>query len=146
VTTIHLSNFTIFEATSALSIPSAKRQDMSPVPPGSARDSEDSQQPVRKQKPRKDLAKQAKLLKKVSNLEDKLGRARRELRQLTGEDDPPHLISGGIHTRQLNRGALPSLLSERLLSEQQQLGSGSKAESATGKEQDANHDRGSNSK
>ena len=125
------------KATSALSIPSAKRQDMSPVLPGSGRDSEDSQQAVRKQKSRKDLAKQAKLLKKVSNLEDKLERARRELRQLTGEDDPPLPISGGlgnIHTRQFTQGALPSLPSERLLSQQQQLGSGSEAESATGKE------------
>lgn len=46
---------------------------------------------VRKQKSRKDLLRQAKLLKKVSNLEDKLERARRELRELQGHQDtvPP---------------------------------------------------------
>ena len=42
---------------------------------------------VRKQKSRKDLLKQAKLLKKVSNLEDKLERTRRELRELQGSQD-----------------------------------------------------------
>lgn len=42
---------------------------------------------VRKQKSRKDLLRQAKLLKKVSNLEDKLERTRRELRELQGIQD-----------------------------------------------------------
>ncbi|KAL4888763.1 velvet factor-domain-containing protein [Aspergillus ambiguus] len=42
---------------------------------------------VRRQKSRRELQKQAKLLKRVSNLEDKLERARRELQQLMGEDE-----------------------------------------------------------
>ncbi|KAJ5620077.1 Nuclear RNA binding protein [Penicillium lagena] len=53
--------------------------------------SEESEGPgIRRQRSRKELTRQAKLLKKVSNLEDKLDRARRELRELTGNE---HLTS-----------------------------------------------------
>ncbi|KAJ5832651.1 hypothetical protein N7474_000962 [Penicillium riverlandense] len=50
--------------------------------------SEDSEgHGIRRQRSKKELSRQAKLLKKVNNLEDKLDRARRELRELTGNED-----------------------------------------------------------
>lgn len=110
------------KAKSALNI--GKRRDASPVRSSLDRNSEDSQQrpPMRKQQSRKDLAKQAKLLKKVSNLEDKLERARRELRELTGEPEPPVpalcLDHCHHHPQKFVPGALPSLPSERILRNQ----------------------------
>ncbi|KAL3481896.1 velvet factor-domain-containing protein [Aspergillus californicus] len=76
-------------------------------------------QEVRHQKSRKDMQRQAKLLKRVSNLEDKLERARRELRDLTGEDELllRSLQEDRPHQRKFIPGALPSLPSERLLHE-----------------------------
>lgn len=81
---------------------------------------------LRKQKSRKELSRQTKLLKKVSNLEDKLERARRELRQLSGNEE--RLLSTtpdrksmsidmdpGSYPRKFVPGALPTLPSERLL-------------------------------
>jgi hypothetical protein len=111
----------------ALSIPSATRCDVV----ASVRNSEDSQPPVRKQQSRKDLARQAKLLKKVSNLEDKLERARRELRELAGGEEPAVLTRGPdtlLHGRPFVPRALPSLPSERLLNGRP-LGSASEVES-----------------
>ncbi|KAL4900290.1 hypothetical protein BDW74DRAFT_162037 [Aspergillus multicolor] len=66
------------------------------------------------------MQRQAKLLKRVSNLEDKLERAKRELRDLAGEEDP--LPRGSLneerpYQRKFVPGALPSLPSERLLHE-----------------------------
>lgn len=82
------------------------------------RRSDDSGNPeVRHQKSRKELQKQAKLLKRVSDLEDKLGRARRELQDLIGEDDvfETVLCQDRSYHRKFVPGALPSLPSERLL-------------------------------
>lgn len=81
---------------------------------------------LRKQRSRKELSRQTKLLKKVSNLEDKLERARRELRQLSGNEErlpsttPDRKsmsidMDPGSYPRKFVPGALPTLPSERLL-------------------------------
>ncbi|KAL1988918.1 hypothetical protein VTN96DRAFT_6907 [Rasamsonia emersonii] len=105
--------------TSALSIPSIRNRDVSPVRPSH----EDSHRPAQKRQSRKDLARQAKLLKKVSSLESKLERVRRELRELTQEDEPPvpTICLDDVHARRFVPGALPTLPSERVL--QNQVGS-----------------------
>ncbi|RHZ64301.1 putative nuclear RNA binding protein [Aspergillus thermomutatus] len=80
------------------------------------RGSEDSERPeVRKSRSRKELQKQTKLLKRVSDLEGKLERARRELRELTGEEEEPvrTLCQERPYHRQFVPGALPTLPSER---------------------------------
>ncbi|KAJ5179258.1 hypothetical protein N7492_002468 [Penicillium capsulatum] len=94
------------------------------------RTSDDSDQlGIRRQKSRKELSRQAKLLKKVSNLEDKLGRARRELHELTGNEErlpesipEPKSLSAELDPASFPRkfvpGSLPSLPSERLLDQQ----------------------------
>ncbi|KAJ5365758.1 hypothetical protein N7517_008644 [Penicillium concentricum] len=84
---------------------------------------------LRKQPSRRELSRQNKLLKKVSNLEDKLQRARRELRDLTGNEErtpAPTAQSKTLNTemdpasfpRKFVPGALPTLPSERLLDQQ----------------------------
>ncbi|CAI7584986.1 unnamed protein product [Penicillium manginii] len=84
---------------------------------------------LRKQKSRRELSRQAKLLKKVSNLEDKLDRARRELHQISGNEErlpepTPERRSmsidmdPGSYPRKFVPGALPTLPSERLLDQQ----------------------------
>ncbi|KAJ5481620.1 hypothetical protein N7475_000432 [Penicillium sp. IBT 31633x] len=84
---------------------------------------------IRKQPSRRELSRQAKLLKKVSNLEDKLQRARRELRDLTGNEErvptpaaQPKVLNTEMdpasYPRKFVPGALPTLPSERLLDQQ----------------------------
>ena len=77
---------------SHLHIPSSKRNSISPAPLQSVEtDTENSmseQSFIRKQPSRKDLQKQQKLYKRVSNLESQLEKARREL-QLAVENTPP---------------------------------------------------------
>ncbi|MCJ1295541.1 hypothetical protein MMC34_007104 [Xylographa carneopallida] len=71
---------------------------------------------IREQLSRKDLQKQQRLTKKVSDLETKLEKARRELYQSLDDVPPvPPLPSTGIR-RPFVPGALASLPSERLLS------------------------------
>ncbi|KAL4875326.1 hypothetical protein BJY04DRAFT_202196 [Aspergillus karnatakaensis] len=72
---------------------------------------------VRHQKSRKDMQRQAKLLKRVSDLEGKLQRARRELQELSGEEQLLALTQNDErpYQRKFIPGALPSLPSERLL-------------------------------
>ncbi|KAF7590589.1 hypothetical protein BBP40_002626 [Aspergillus hancockii] len=74
---------------------------------------------VRKQKSKKELQRQAKLLRRVSTLEEKLEKARRELQELMGEETPPaperSQCQDPSHQRKFVPGALPSLPSERLL-------------------------------
>lgn len=93
------------------------------------RTSEESETGLRKQPSRRELSRQTKLLKKVSNLEDKLDRARRELRELTGNETPilapipqPNTVNTEIDPASFPRkfvpGALPTLPSERLLNQQ----------------------------
>ncbi|KAH1494663.1 hypothetical protein LV164_000935 [Aspergillus fumigatus] len=81
------------------------------------RGSEDLDRPeVRKSRSRKELQRQAKLLKRVSDLEGKLERARRELRELTGEkeEEPVRtLCQERTYHRPFVPGALPTLPSER---------------------------------
>ncbi|KAL5342356.1 velvet factor-domain-containing protein [Aspergillus crustosus] len=74
-------------------------------------------QEVRHQKSRKDMQRQAKLLKRVSDLEDKLQRARRELLEVSGEEDvlTHSMTEEKPYQRKFIPGALPSLPSERLL-------------------------------
>ncbi|KAE8135145.1 hypothetical protein BDV38DRAFT_253006, partial [Aspergillus pseudotamarii] len=79
------------------------------------RRSEDAEQPqLRKQK-----SKREKLLRRVSTLEEKLEKARRELQELLGEDAPPVpervQCQDSSHPRKFVPGALPTLPSERLL-------------------------------
>ncbi|KAJ5211123.1 hypothetical protein N7491_010943 [Penicillium cf. griseofulvum] len=84
---------------------------------------------LRKQPSRRELSRQTKLLKKVSNLEDKLQRARRELRDLTGNEErvptpttQPKVLNNemdpALFPRKFVPGALPTLPSERLLDQQ----------------------------
>lgn len=75
-------------------------------------------QEVRHQRSRKDMQRHAKLMKRVSNLEDKLDRARRELREISGEAEqlmPITVTEEKPYQRKFVPGALPSLPSERLL-------------------------------
>ncbi|GAB1196523.1 hypothetical protein APSETT444_005795 [Aspergillus pseudonomiae] len=79
------------------------------------RRSEDTDQPqLRKQK-----SKREKLLRRVSTLEEKLEKARRELQELMGDDAPPvperSHCHDSSHQRKFVPGALPTLPSERLL-------------------------------
>ncbi|OOO09354.1 hypothetical protein OAory_01106500 [Aspergillus oryzae] len=79
------------------------------------RRSEDTEQPqLRKQK-----SKREKLLRRVSTLEEKLEKARRELQELMGDDAPPvperSQCQESTHPRKFVPGALPTLPSERLL-------------------------------
>ncbi|KAL4816303.1 hypothetical protein BDW67DRAFT_51982 [Aspergillus spinulosporus] len=105
------------KAKSSLTIPSIKKQDgMSSL----LQHIDSRGQEVRRQKSRKDMQRQAKLLKRVSNLEDKLERAKRELRELAGEEElllRSSLNEERSYQRRFVPGTLPSLPSERLLQE-----------------------------
>ncbi|KAJ5091701.1 hypothetical protein NUU61_006571 [Penicillium alfredii] len=113
-------------------IPFIRSQESSPAPAAFSYDrtSEDSENPgLHRQKSRKELSRQTKLLKRVSNLEEKLTRARRELRELTGNEErmpaptpQPKSLSMDMdpaeYPRKFVPGALPTLPSERLLDQQ----------------------------
>ncbi|KAJ5789946.1 uncharacterized protein N7518_006957 [Penicillium psychrosexuale] len=99
---------------------------------------------LRKQPSRRELSRQTKLLKKVSNLEEKLQRARRELRELTGNEERAPVptaqanilnaeMDPALFPRKFVPGALPSLPSERLLDQQaaENKASGSEAANLT---------------
>lgn len=87
---------------------------------------------LRRQRSKKEIHRQAKLVKKVSNLEDKLDRARRELRDLSGNEERVSApipesteslrmsmdMDPGSYPRKFVPGALPTLPSERLLDQQ----------------------------
>ncbi|KAE8391860.1 hypothetical protein BDV23DRAFT_182219 [Aspergillus alliaceus] len=83
--------------------------------PGVGRRSEDAGRPeLRKQR-----SKREKLLRRVSTLEEKLEKARRELQELMGDDVPlvperSHCLDPA-HQRKFVPGVLPTLPSERLL-------------------------------
>ncbi|KAI9792947.1 MAG: hypothetical protein M1816_001269 [Peltula sp. TS41687] len=73
---------------------------------------------LRKEISRKDLQKEQKLSKRVSDLESQLERARRQLHEIRGESTTTihHLPQGhGVHKRAFVPGTLPSLPSERML-------------------------------
>ena len=87
-----------------------------------ASEDSDSERPeIRKQRSRRELQREAKLVKKVGSLEEKLDRARRELRVLTGDGEGEHEMSSRPvqferpYPRRFVPGALPTLPSERLL-------------------------------
>lgn len=122
-----------FQDLRKVGLPFGKPQETTTVAPPTyiERSSEESFENtgLRKQKSRKELSRQAKLLKKVSNLEDKLDRARRELRQISGNEErlpepTPERRSmsidmdPGSYPRKFVPGALPTLPSERLLDQQ----------------------------
>ncbi|KAH0538373.1 hypothetical protein FGG08_005022 [Glutinoglossum americanum] len=74
---------------------------------------------VRKQPSRKDLQKQHKLSQKVSDLESKLQAARRELSFALGEaESVPPLPSPAVTRKTFTGGALPSLPSESLVTQE----------------------------
>jgi hypothetical protein len=110
--------------TSNLSIPALRFRDVSPMSMRSSMERDVEQdnnayQPIERRQSRKELHKQAKLLKRVSNLEDKLERARRELREyVPGSNNEnqtmpiPTICVDDEHDHQFG---LPTLLSERLL-------------------------------
>ena len=91
-----------------------------PVPavPGDDTDSAEPDRTLRTQKSRKDLHRQQKLSKRVSNLEGKLLSARRELDEAMGQAQRPALRPLPANTltmRAFVGGTLPSLPSERFL-------------------------------
>lgn len=112
--------------TSNLSIPALRFRDVSPMSMRMSMERDGEQdnsphRPMERRQSRKELHKQAKLLKRVSNLEDKLERARRELREYGPVNDNenqmpiPTICVDDEHDRQFTPGTLPTLLSERLL-------------------------------
>lgn len=105
-------------AKSTLGIPYSRRHDSQ----GSSASAVSEGGEVRRQRSKKEMQKQAKLIKKVSNLEEKLGKARKELRELEGDDDeeqqPKTLCLESTYPRKFVPGALPTLPSERLLDRQ----------------------------
>ena len=105
-------------AKSAFAIPYIRRHGSTHSQSGISEQSEGPEEPgVRRQKSRKELQRQTKLIKKVSNLEEKLDKARRELRELSGDREiaPDSLAMERPYHRKFVPGALPSLPSERLL-------------------------------
>ncbi|MCJ1394319.1 hypothetical protein MMC18_007197 [Xylographa bjoerkii] len=122
--TLHLrkASFTsLKKVKSHLQLPTSKRQSTSPAPIPSIEvdhvQNSAGNKTIRKQLSKKDLQKQQKLTKKVSDLETKLEKARRELHQSMDDIPPlPPLPSSGT-SRPFVPGALASLPSERLLSE-----------------------------
>lgn len=128
------SSFQDLRKTKSLGLPFIKGHEpstalASPIPERISEESDHNG--VRRQKSRKELSRQSKLLKKVSNLEDKLDRARRELRDLTGNEErlpaptpkakPMSLdMDPGSYPRKFVPGALPTLPSERLLNQQEE--------------------------
>ncbi|PYH81486.1 hypothetical protein BO82DRAFT_354515 [Aspergillus uvarum CBS 121591] len=109
------------KAKSSLGIPYIKRLDSNKL--SSEEQPEGAE--VRRQKSRKELQRQAKLLKRVSDLELKLQRARRELHDLVGGEEEevqaPNPFLDKPYSRKFVPGALPSLPSERLLHSNSQL-------------------------
>lgn len=104
---------------SHLQLPSAKRhsaQDSIRSATDSVKSDVDGQQ-IRKQPSKKDMLKQQRLYKRVSNLESQLEAARRELDELeaTKEITLEGTILPSIRPKPFMPGALPSLPSERLL-------------------------------
>ena len=100
---------TLKKATSHIQLPSVKRQSTAP-------EGGEAAQQVKKQPSKKDLAKQQKLVKRVSNLESQLETARQELEQSLASTPATQPV-GRTTRKAFKPGALPSLPSERLLNE-----------------------------
>lgn len=99
--------------TSHLQLPSSKRNSAQESILSNT-ESFDSASTLRKRASAKDLAKQQRLYKKVSNLESKLEAARRELEEAQGFAHEPALALP-TSRKTFTPGALPSLPSERML-------------------------------
>lgn len=127
-----------------LGLPLFKSNDQASGAPTTSqeRTSEDSETTgLRKQRSKKELSRQAKLVKKVNDLEDKLERARRELREFSGneqrlpESTPESKrmsmdVDPGSYPRKFVPGALPTLPSERLLDQQALMSQSPEAQTA----------------
>lgn len=98
---------TLKKATSHLQLPSIKRH-------SAQSDASGSSQQIHKQPSKRDLAKQQKLSKRVSDLESQLEMARRKLEDAL-ESAPPIEPAEKPTRKPFKPGALPSLPSERLL-------------------------------
>ena len=98
---------TLKKATSHIQLPSVKRHSVQS-------DVSDSSQQLHKQPSKKDLAKQQKLSKRVSNLETQLETARRELELALGSASATETVENPSR-KAFKPGALPSLPSERIL-------------------------------
>ena len=98
---------TLKKATSHIQLPSVKRH-------STQSEASDSSQQVKKQPSKKDLAKQQKLVKRVSNLENQLETARHEL-ELALASAPANGHVEQPAKKAFKPGALPSLPSERIL-------------------------------
>lgn len=98
---------TLKKATSHIQLPSVKRH-------SAQSEASDASHQVKKQQSKKDLAKQQKLVKRVSNLETQLETARREL-ELAISNAPATEAVEKSTKKTFKPGALPSLPSERIL-------------------------------
>lgn len=99
---------------SQIQLPSVKKQ--IPIEPGPRGENFTVEQDLRKQPSRKDIAKQEKLSRKVSNLEAQLEIARMNLKRSLHETPADSNIQFPKSPRAFKPGALASLPSERLLS------------------------------
>ncbi|MCJ1258624.1 hypothetical protein MMC24_006457 [Lignoscripta atroalba] len=125
ISSVHLrkpSFSSLKKVKSHLQLPSQRRHSASPAPiPSIESDiptTESAENVMRKQPSRKDLQKQQKLSKKVSDLEGKLEMARRDLQQAMEEGPPVPRLPSKVGVRQFKPGALASLPSERILNSQ----------------------------
>ncbi len=123
---------------SQIHLPSIKRpaEDSASVPPTETNDV--TGPGLRREASKKDIAKQYKLSKKVSDLENKLEAARRELELSIQEAPPVPELPAHIGRKRFVPGALASLPSERILTPLSQaiepMVNGSNAQAATGVE------------
>ncbi|MCJ1229801.1 hypothetical protein MMC12_006471 [Toensbergia leucococca] len=100
---------------SHLQLPSTKRKSTQLEPASPAGSNTPNGQLLRSEPSSKDLAKQQKLSKKVSDLENKLEVARRDLRLVMGDRSSNSTYPIKIRAKPFQPGALPSLPSESIL-------------------------------
>ncbi|KAJ5226180.1 hypothetical protein N7468_007405 [Penicillium chermesinum] len=129
------SSFQDLRRTASIGLPFMKHHEQQPAHNSSlcqdhpSEDSENAAPGLKKQKSRREISREAKLVRKVNTLEEKLDRARRELRELSGNEgkllapvpEPTCMsieMDPGNYPRKFVPGALPTLPSERLLDQQ----------------------------
>ena len=100
---------------SQLHLPSIKRHAENPLSVLSSSNSNVTVPELRREPSKKDMAKQHRLSKKVSDLENKLEFARRELELSRQEAPPVPDLPAHVGRKRFVPGSLPSLPSERLL-------------------------------
>ena len=106
---------------SQIHLPSIKRQGEDSQSLPSSKTNDVAGPGLRREPSRKEIAKQYKLSKKVSDLENKLEIARRELELSLQEAPPVPDLPVRVGRKRFEPGALPSLPSERLLTPQASL-------------------------